>query len=177
MNRKIFFFLLIAIVYYACEVENAQPDKDGITDEITCKINGENFKAFPNQAFNGWFKNAEIYLEQGNTGEFELDFHAYVRVSDSLRKELNFVCKFDTINPLQVFTLASEKSRFAVEIDLKDKYKEYELDTLFKREVKITKFDSSIRNIRGEFNFRAINYKNKDTLQITEGMFNCKYLK
>jgi hypothetical protein len=171
MNRKIFFFLLVAIIYYACESDNPETDIDGVTNEISCMIDDKVFKAFPDYSFGPIpFKNAEIFLHENQKKESLLSFEASTNKTEDVN--IRFSIPFDTLNPLQTFIINYDKYD-GVEL----KSGSYYLDTLSQRQVIVTKFDKEKRIITGEFNFKAINRDSTNSIKITKGAFNCKYLK
>jgi hypothetical protein len=167
MSRKIFFFLLIAIVYYACEAENAQPDADGELVELTCKFDNEDFKAFQNWGFNHMLRDVGANLSNSILnigGDINLD-------KDT--RSISLKANIDTLDALKTYNLDFEEN--ALWLDTGKKTGIFYLDTLFKREIKITRFDPIKKIIGGEFNFRAID--DKDTVVVTEGKFNLKFQK
>ena len=170
--KKTLFFLLTFILLCSSKCKedplpdpNPNPNTEEPTDEISCLINGVEWKTGPPFLLSN--PNTEVVIQKKGD-EYELGITAKKRDNSGKGRFFSFGGIYNY--PL-VKTLKIEDAFYTENIIAG---KDYKVDNFYKNEITVLKIDTLKKTIKGEFNFRAISNQ-KDTLLITKGKFNCNY--
>lgn len=143
---------------------NPNPTTETPTDEISCLINGVEWKTGPPFLLSN--PNTEVVIQKKGE-EYEIGITAKKRDNNGKGRFFSFGGNYNY--PL-IRTLKIEDAFYTENITVG---KDYQIDKLFKNEIKITKIDTLKKYIKGEFNFNGL--RATDTVKITNGKFNCNY--
>lgn len=173
MKRTLFFLLtFILLCSSKCKEDPLpapNPTTEEPTDEISCLINGVEWKTGPPFLLSK--PKTDITIQKTFNGYY-LSLHAHKTDDKGTLKEIiDFSCPYDTTK-LGIYQINYSPYIYT---DDNTKSVDYELDTLLKRNLIITSINTQKQFIKGEFNYRAINRKEKDTINITNGKFYCRY--
>ena len=163
MKKYLFLLAFFSFLTAGCWKTNTDPPQH--VNKFTCKVNGVFWEAVPFQNFilgNDLQMNKSLFFDVADIN------------ARNIKKEQSMGFNFslsDTVKT-SVITL---KNPFSDNVTLCGLY---ELDTLSSRTVTITEHDKVKGIAKGTFAFRAIDFigKCRDTITVTDGFFDMKYL-